>query len=67
MLTQKLQLTTEDTEKYIDNKRKSTCFYSFLCAFFYSEMNLAIRKIYKKGHRELFENKSFFNILRIPL
>jgi len=50
-LTQKLQLTTEVTEKYIDNKRKTTCFYSFLCALFFLEMNLAIRKLYKKSKR----------------
>ncbi len=40
-----MQLTTENTEKYIDNKIKKTAFFVFLCALFYSRINPAIFRI----------------------
>ena len=35
-----MQLTTEYTEKHIENKRETISFYNFLCALFYAGLSL---------------------------
>jgi len=57
-----MQLTTENTEKHIDNKRETISFYDFLCALFYAKLNLIVFKNITRGHRELLEIKSLFKV-----
>ena len=57
-----MQLTTENTEKYIDNKRETISFYDFLCALFYARLNVIVFLNVTREHRELLEIKSLFKI-----
>ena len=57
-----MQLTTENTEKHIDNKIETISFYNFLCALFYAGLSLNCFKNITLGYRELLEIKSLLKV-----
>jgi hypothetical protein len=65
-LTQIIQLTTEDTKEYIDNKRKKDSF--SLCTLLFTNVRLTIFTTILRGHGEIFKNTMFLKskVISVP-